>query len=172
MSDGKAPAMLVLIIRTQSFNWFVAAIDPCGNPQPLLRSDPGNLRKYVGLEPDEQLSFLRHRLSGALQQAFDRLWARNWKASHIVMVTDDLLLEGADGLTERLAEHFYVWLTQPPVAFFRVGEELAADAPPRLEPLAGELAEEQATALRTALPSVVEAMDHGERWETVSKPKV
>lgn len=175
MSDGKTPAILVLIVRSRSFNWFVAAIDHGGQAQPLLRSEPGNLRKYVGMEPDDQLSFLRHRLSGALQQAFDRLWAKDWKASHVVLLTEDELLDGSANLTQRLADHFHVWLTRPPVTCFRAPQQWAADDPPRLdrlERLAGALEADQATALQTGLARVVEAMDHGELWEAASKPKV
>ena len=78
----------------------------------------GDLEKYQGLEADEQLLFLRHRLCGVLQRGCDRLWARNLKACQFVFVFEDPLPDATGRLTAAVAEHFQQWLLNPPVVVY------------------------------------------------------
>ena len=75
MTD-KEPVLLTVLIDTSRLRWYVAGIRLDGEPLPLLRSEAGNLSPYLGIPFDDQVSFLRHRLSGVLQRGCDRLWGR------------------------------------------------------------------------------------------------
>jgi hypothetical protein len=129
MTD-KEPALLTVLIETAALRWYVAGIDLTGRPSPLLVSEPGNLSPYLGVPFDEQVNFLRHRLSGVLQRGCDRLWSRQQKPCQIVFVADGLFVEADAALTPRVAEHFVEWLTSPPVVFSGSSQPLRCAAGP------------------------------------------
>lgn len=171
MTD-RTPVLLSVLIHSPEYRWHVAGIGLEGSLTPLLRSDPGNLDEYAALPPDEQLSFIRHRLSGVLQRGCDRLWGRDEKPCHIVLIANEPFANGSDGLTQRVADHFVDWMAKPPVAFFiwnRLFDESdpaqSTDAIP--DPIAGEISDEQRAALRTALSSLSQHVADPAAWEHV-----
>jgi hypothetical protein len=165
MTD-KEPVLLTVLIETTALRWHVAGIDLAGGPLPLLVSEPGNLRPYLGLPFDEQVSFLRHRLSGVLQRGCDRLWGRQKKPCQIVFVADGPFFAASAELTPRVAEHLVDWMTRPPVVFFtRAGE--SGTRPPPLDCVAGELAAPLRTALDAGLAALADVWDRPDAWELV-----
>ena len=56
-----------------------------------IRVHPSGNYAYFGAGPDEQLSFLRHRFTGAMQRGGVRLWSTDAKASRIVLIADQRL---------------------------------------------------------------------------------
>src|SRR5262245_51840597 len=114
----KAPRLLVVLVDSARLRWFVAAFGLDGHPEPLLRSVDGDLARYQELEYDDQVSFLRHRFCGVVQRGCDRLWARELKACHFVFVFEGLLPDATGGLTQAVAEHFTLWMINPPVVAF------------------------------------------------------
>jgi len=127
MTD-KEPMLLTVLIETSCLRWYVAGIDLAGKPLPLLRSETGNLNPYLSLPFDDQVSFLRHRLSGVLQRGCDRLWGRQMKPCQIVFVADGPFVQADAELTARVAEHFVEWMTRPPVVFFTAARSFASRA--------------------------------------------
>src|SRR5437870_9563176 len=116
--DAKTPVVLLVLVETARLRWFVASLGLDGRATPLLRSEVGDLDKYVGLSFDEQVSFLRHRFCGVLQRGCDRLWARGNKACQFVFVFDRALPEAAGDLTQAVADHLAEWMLNPPVVVF------------------------------------------------------
>jgi hypothetical protein len=171
MTSEKTPTLLLVVIKSASQQWFVAGIDLDGTIVPLVRSEPHNLDQYVGQSDDEQLSFLRHRLSGAMQRGCDRLWARNAKATRIVLIADSDLPESDAGLLPRLAEHFHTWMTRPPVSFYRGDRNVTLEELDPLECLVDKVSDEQAALLQQAMPSLCKQMAAGDCWEIIQKPK-
>jgi len=165
---AKEPVLLTVLIETASLRWCVAGIGLEGDPLPLLKSEAGNLRPYLGLPFDEQVSFLRHRLSGVLQRGCDRLWGRQKKPCHIVFVADGPFAQAAAELTGRVAEHFVEWMTRPPVAFFICVTGFAAGTTPSLQPVAGELNDQLRQSLDAGLSALLTVMDRQEAWETIA----
>ena len=100
MTD-KEPVLLTVLIETSRLRWYVAGIGLDGEPLPLLRSEAGNLSPYLGIPFDDQVSFLRHRLSGVLQRGCDRLWGRQKKPCQIVFVADGPFVQADAELTAR-----------------------------------------------------------------------
>lgn len=171
MAAEKTPVLLVLSIRTQQQQWFLSEITLSGDVTPLLRSEPGNLQDYVGQPFDDQVSFLRHRLAGALQCGCDRLWGRTCKASHILVVIDGEFEDSAPELNQAIADHFHLWMTRPAVTFVQFP---SLDSAPSLcagQELAGHLEADQRPVYEQALPSVVDAMHTPGGWEVVAQPK-
>jgi hypothetical protein len=166
MAD-KQPMLLTVLIETSCLRWSVAGIDLAGEPLPLLRSETGNLSPYLGLPFDEQVSFLRHRLSGVLQRGCDRLWGRQMKPCQIVFVTDGPFVQADIELNARVAEHFVAWMTRPPVAFFTATRFFASPEPPVLEPVAGDLDGTLRVALEAGLPALRNALARPDAWELV-----
>src|SRR5262249_7351839 len=148
--------------------WFVASVVLEGRSAPLLRSEEGDLEKYVGLPFDEQVSFLRHRFCGVLQRGSDRLWARGEKACQFVFVFEGLLPDATGGLTQPAAYHLADWMLNPPVAVFNCPAGLPPE-PPRLEPLVGELGPSRSGALSACLGELLAAREHSELWEPSRK---
>src|SRR6266849_810917 len=107
---AKEPVLLTVLIETAKFRWYVGGIGLDGAATPLFCSEPGNLKPYVGVPFDEQVNFLRHRLSGVLQRGCDRLWGRQLKPCQIVFVADGSFVEADSKLTRRVAEHFVAWM--------------------------------------------------------------
>lgn len=170
MTD-KEPVLLTVLIETAALRWHVAGIDLAGQPLPLLVSEPGNLRPYLGIPFDEQVSFLRHRLSGVLQRGCDRLWGRQKKPCQIVFVADGPFAEASAELTPRVAEHLVEWMTRPPVVFFTWASGLRSPLPPALDCVAGELDAPLRQALDAGLTALNQAWDQPDAWELVhTKP--
>ncbi len=162
---AKEPVLLTVLIETASLRWYVAGIRLAGEPLPLLRSEAGNLSPYQGLPLDEQVSFLRHRLSGVLQRGCDRLWGREKKPCQIVFVADGPFAQAARELTRRVAEHFVEWMTRPTVVFFTCPDGFAAGGKPVLQTEAGELDAALRQALDAGLPPLLAARAQPDAWE-------
>ncbi|NLX99482.1 MAG: hypothetical protein GXY83_25380 [Rhodopirellula sp.] len=165
--SSKEPVLLTVLIETACLRWGVAGISLSGDPLPLLLSEPGDLKPYVGIQLDEQVSFLRHRLSGVLQRGCDRLWAKQKKPCHIVFITDGLFTDAATELTERVAAHFVEWMTNPPVVFFTTEHGFHRGEHLPLSRIAGCLSEEYREALETGLAALLGVWDHPDAWENV-----
>jgi hypothetical protein len=161
----KEPVLLVVLIETAEFRWWVAGVSLAGETWPLLRSDRGNLRTYVVLPFDEQVSFLRHRMCGVLQRGSDRLWGLSKKPCQIVFIADANFPEAEPELTLRLAEHFVLWMASPAVAYFLSPSGLNSESLPPLINVAGQLSEENVSALRMGWPRLVEKMHDLANWE-------
>lgn len=166
---SKEPVLLVVLINTSALSWYVAGIGLDGNATPLLRSETGNLDPYVGEPLDEQVNFLRHRLSGVLQRGCDRLWGRQQKACGIIFVADDRFDHAEPDLTQRVADHFVEWMTRPPVAFYLSNVSFSSESTLTLEKLAGEPTSSQHDALLIGLPALVSAMGRADAWELATK---
>ncbi len=166
MTD-KQPMLLTVLIETSQLRWYVAGIDLRGEALPLLRSDVGNLSPYVGIPFDDQVSFLRHRLSGVLQRGCDRLWGRQMKPCQIVFVADGPFVQAEPELTPRVAEHFVEWMTRPPVVYFTAPGGFAAAGPPVLNQVAGEPDVDLRRALEIGLPALGNVLNEPDAWERV-----
>ena len=60
--DAKTPVVLLVLVETARLRWFVASLGLDGRATPLLRSEVGDLDKYLSLPFDEQVSFVVNRL--------------------------------------------------------------------------------------------------------------
>jgi hypothetical protein len=167
----KAPVLLAVMIETGQGRWFAAGIDLDGQALPLVRSETGNLNAYHNIEFDEQVSFLRHRLSGVLQIACDRLWGKNKKPCQIVFITDACFPNAPDELTQRVAEHFVEWMTRPPVVFFVADQQFSAETSPALKQLAGEIAADHYQVLTDSLPQLCGRLLEADDWEAAPRKK-
>ncbi|NUQ65751.1 MAG: hypothetical protein HUU20_25055 [Pirellulales bacterium] len=164
--NAKEPVLLTVLIETAELRWYVAGISLTGEAAPLVRSESGNLKPYVGAEFDEQVSFLRHRLSGVLQRGCDRLWGRRKKPCHIVFVADGPFAQAPPELTRRVAEHFVDWMTSPPVVFFTSRHAFRDGGPLPLEQVAGRIDEAYRAPLASGLAVLVGALGDSNAWET------
>ncbi|TWT79443.1 hypothetical protein CA13_08440 [Planctomycetes bacterium CA13] len=170
MSD-REPAWLVVLIDTELLRWSAVGIDSRGQAFPLIQSEAGNLDEYKELAADDQVSFLRHRLSGVLQRGFDRFYARGKKASHILLISDGPFPNSAEGVTKQLAEHFVEWMINPPVAFlmtpsaFNVGHEAKFDV------IAGDFLRSNLVTLSRAIDGIVSQLGQPECWELIPNAK-
>lgn len=164
---NREPVLLTVLVETAKRRWFAAGITLRGEPVPLTCSAAGNLDPYLGAPLDEQVSFLRHRLSGVLQRGCDRLWGRSMKPRHIIFVADADFVSDRPELTQRVAEHFVLWMSNPPVAFFISTNGFAFRDPPSLQPIAGELDPADLQLLTTGLPQLVALLDQPAHWEPV-----
>ena len=168
MTD-KEPVLLVLLIDTNHLSWHIAGIRLDGRPIPLIRSEAGSLNPYLGQPLDEQLDFLRHRLSGVLQIGCDRLWGRMLKPCQIVFLADSLFPQAESELTQCVAEHFVQWMANPPVVFLVCEGPLSGHASASLRNLAGEIQSAYHDALVRSLPELWSAVAQPERWEIAAK---
>ena len=161
----KAPVVLVVLVDGPRLRWLVASIDLDGTVAPLVRSEEGDLATYQGLDFDEQLSFLRHRLCGVVQRGCDRLWPVGKKACQFAVLFVGPLPGAPAELIPRVADHFVEWMLNPPVAVFASAAGLGGADTPRLTPLAGTLAGPAGAALHAGLaPLFAAAADPG-AWE-------
>lgn len=160
--NSKEPVLLVVLIETGAERWYVAGVSLAGEPIPLMRSKAGDLHAYVGAAPDEQVNFLRHRLSGVLQRGSDRLWGRQKKPCQIVFVADDYFTHAPPELTQQVADHFDQWMVNPPVVFFVAD---GAFSPHMLKRVAGAIESLHHEALETGLPALLSAINKNELWE-------
>ena len=164
--NAKEPVLLTVLITTADFRWHVAGISLAGVPAPLGQSEAGNLKQYVGGTDDEQVSFLRHRLSGVLQRGCDRLWGRQEKPCQIVFVADGPFLQAQPELTARVAEHFVEWMTRPPVVYFTSVEGFEQASKLSLNQIAGEMDAQYREALDAGLSRLVAQLNQPQAWDT------
>jgi len=159
----KTPALLVVLVDSGNLRWFVAAIDLDGQATPLLRSVDGDLARYLELGYDDQVSFLRHRLCGVVQRGCDRLWGRELKACHFVFVFEGSLPGENGGLVLAVAEHFTMWMLNPPVVVYGIGNVAQMDK------LAGNLDEQSENLVRSRLSELRTMQENPEAWELSQK---
>jgi len=153
------PVVLVVLAEGVRLRWLVAAIDLDGTVAPLLRSEDGDLATYQGLDFDEQVSFLRHRLCGVVQRGCDRLWPAGKKAYQFAFLFEGALPGAPADLIPSVADHFVEWMLNPPVAVF------ATEGAGCLSRLAGTLEAPAGAALHAGLaPLFAAAADPG-AWE-------
>jgi hypothetical protein len=169
--EQKTAVMLLVLIETARLRWFVASLGLDGRSIPLLRSEVGDLERYRGLDFDEQVSFLRHRLCGVLQRGCDRIWARNSRACQFAIVFEGLLPESTERLTQVVAEHFTEWLLNPPVAVFNSHGGSGPGEIPRLERLAGQINQPLEQILLARLGEVQAVREDPGVWELAPKKK-
>jgi hypothetical protein len=106
-----------------------------------------------------------------LQRGCDRLWGRQLKPRQIVFIADADFEPANPLLTQRVAEHFVEWMTNPPVVFFTCGDEISNGAELTLIQIAGEMEHADRTALETALIPLREATQETSLWElATTKP--
>jgi hypothetical protein len=161
----KEPVLLVVLIETAEFAWRIAGIDMNGTAHPLMRSESGNLNPYRGVTFEEQVSFLRHRLSGVLQRGCDRLWGRQMKPCQIVFVADAPFADAPPELSQAVADHFVQWMVSPPVAFFVSQGGLATQDRFELSKLAGEISADYEEILHRGLSDLSTPLAQPEKWE-------
>jgi hypothetical protein len=162
----KTPALLVVLVDAARLRWFVAAVGLDGQAVPLLRSVEGDLERYRGLEYDDQVSFLRHRLCGVVQRGCDRLWARGMKACHFVFVFEGLLPDVTGRLTQAIADHFSLWMLNPPVVVYYCPSQSGAL---QLEKLAGDIESQQEDLVRSRLGNLLAAQNNSDAWDLSQK---
>ena len=162
----KTPVLLLVLVETARLRWFVAALGLDGRSVPLLRSEEGDLAKYQGLPFDEQVAFVRHRFCGVVQRGCDRLWVRDLKASHFVFVFEGLLPEPTGEVTQAAAEHFALWMLNPPAVVFN-----APAGAGRLEKLAGDLAPPLEELVLAHLEELLAARQDANAWELSPKKR-
>jgi hypothetical protein len=163
---------LTVLIETGQLRWYVGAITLDGTAIPLMSSEPGNLNPYLGVPLDEKVSFLRHRFAGVLQRGCDRLWGRQQKPCQIVFVADGLFANAEPELSGRIAEHFAVWMTNPPVVYFERRDGFQSAEAAAIERVAGDLDDRSRHALAEGLASLCAATRDQAVWELVpTKPR-
>ncbi|WP_442511129.1 hypothetical protein SH528x_002795 [Novipirellula sp. SH528] len=170
MSDRQL-APLVVLIDTSNCLWHAGTFDASSQPVPLIRSDSGNLDAYKGQPFDEQISFLRHRLAGVLQRGCDRLFSRQMKASHFVLIADGDFPEADESVTPRLAEHFVQWMMNPPVVYLRAPQGFDVQDAGDLEVIAGDFPTEIASTVQTGLSQLVTLQSDSDLWERIATPQ-
>ncbi len=159
----KSPALLVVLLEPEKLRWSVAGIKETAELVPLVQSESGDLAAYIGLPFDEQTTYLRHRLAGAVQRGCDRLWGRNLKASLFVFVQIGEFQEAPTELSQRVADHFCEWMVNPPAAFCQVH----ALPEHELTQLAGELSPAQFETVQSLLPTLTTCAQSADAWEIV-----
>lgn len=168
----REPALLVVLIETVPLRWHVAAIGDAGQVIPLLRSNDGNLDQYRDLEPDAQLSFLRHRFAGVLQRGCDRLYRQRMKVSHFLLIADGHYPNAAEDITPGLAEHFVEWMINPPVTYLMHCGDFTqvSTAGPRdqFTLVAGELPADVATMLGDSWSEIIGLLGQPDCWELIA----
>jgi hypothetical protein len=169
MMEEKPAVMLLVLVETVRLRWFVASVGLDGLSVPLLRSEEGDLEKYRGLDFDEQVSFLRHRLCGVLQRGCDRIWARGCRARQFVILFEGLLPDPTQRLTQVVAEHFTQWMLNPPVVVFNRVAGIEPGEVPQLECLAGHLDPPLEELLLAGLGELQTARQDIALWELAPK---
>lgn len=163
--DAKTPVVLVVLADLPRLRWFVAELGLDGTVSPLLRSGEGDLAAYQGQPFDEQVSFLRHRFCGVIQRGCDRLWPAGKKACQFVYLLEGNLPGTEDELTLRVAEHFAVWMLNPPVFVAASSGGFGNGAAPALTQLAGTIDAPLEKLLHASLASLFAAAADPDAWE-------
>ncbi|MEZ6058826.1 MAG: hypothetical protein R3C19_00525 [Planctomycetaceae bacterium] len=161
--NTKTPAVLAVVLEAKKLRWSVAAITSAGEVVPLVQSQSGDLAGYVGLSFDEQTSYLRHRLAGAVQRGCDRMWGRSLKPSQFVFVQIGAFQDAPATLAQRIADHFCQWMVNPPTAYC-----LTTSLPEgALTILAGEIAPDVFSVVQSTLTELVARAGLEHEWEIV-----
>ncbi len=171
-------ALFVVLIQPACFCWHAGGIRSSGEAIPLLRSEPDDLIDYQQLELDAQLSFLRHRFAGVLQRGCDRLFTREMRANHFVLIADGHFRKASEALTERLGKHLTEWMMNPPVTYMLSphgfvsrsagdSQSIADD----LHLIAGDLPSPVSDTLREGLPDLVAKLHDPNCWELILRPQ-
>jgi hypothetical protein len=168
---SKEPVLLTVLIETGQFRWYVAGVALDGGVAPLICSEAGNLLPYRGVPLDEQVNFLRHRLSGVLQRGCDRVWGRQQKPCQIVFVADGPFVDAAPELARGVGEHFVAWMANPPVVYFESRGGFLSELSPTLVPIAGDANPVHHRALEIGLPRLFAALQQVEAWELIPPKK-
>jgi hypothetical protein len=163
--DTKAPVLLVVVVDPARLAWFVAGIGLDGAVLPLLRSEPGDLKPYQGLDRDDQLVFLRHRLCGVLQRGCERLWMQEKKARQFVFLFEGRLPDATEQLTEQVADHFVQWMLNPPVVVYTAEGAARPNEAFHLHQLAGDVEPALENILSANLGKLLAATGEPGLWE-------
>ncbi|QEG39442.1 hypothetical protein [Roseimaritima ulvae] len=163
----RTPVTLVVLIEPQGHRWYAGAVQADGQATPLMRSDDGNLDRYVGLDFEEQVSFLRHRLAGVLQRGCDRLYAREMKAEQFLLAADGDFPGADGGVTKALAEHFVQWMINPPVVYVRTPERFEVQEDADLQIVSGDLPTDAAAGISALAVKRTDPDD----WELIPRPQ-
>ncbi|TWT93886.1 hypothetical protein [Stieleria varia] len=163
----REPVFLVVLIDTATLDWHVGGIRMDGTAVPLLRSDPESLAEYRNAEFDGQVSFLRHQLAGALQRGCDRLFPRDMKACHFLIVANGPFPDADAELSTRLAEHFVQWMISPPATYIILSDWNDDSG---MNVVAGEMPESDNTLLASGLSVLVDSRRQPDDWEHVPGP--
>lgn len=170
--ESRESVLLTICIATADQQWFAAGINSSADVTPLIQSEPGDLDQYVGISFDEQVSYLRHRLSGVLQRGSDRLWGMNQKAEQIIFVADGNYRDAPAELTHRVAEHFVEWIAKPPVTYFICPNGFLSNTNLLLKHVAGEIEKSQLASLESGLPKIFEAIGQSDLWEVAPRKRL
>lgn len=165
---SKEPVLLVVFIRNEHLRWYVAGITMEGEPVPLICSESGMLAPFQDRAFDEQVSFLRHNLSGALQRGCDRLWGKKMKPCQIIFLSESHFDPANEDLTHRVADHFVQWMANPPVVFF-IQDSVQVENESSLKKIAGEMDNSSEAAMKKGLEDLVRCLSETERWEVAPK---
>jgi hypothetical protein len=163
--ETKAPVLLLVLVETVELRWFAAAVGLDGHVTPLICSEPGDLEQYRKLEFDEQVAFIRHRFCGVLQRGCDRLWARKWKACQFVFLFDGLLGDTTGTLTRAVAQHFTLWMLNPPVVVLVSDNGFDPEGMQRFTILGGELDATRTGLVMGHLAELLAARNDPAVWE-------
>ncbi len=170
-TNNREPVLLAVLMQPGSLCWHAAGLRRDGQTVPLLRSEENSMTEYRGLEPDAQRSWLRHCIAGVLQRGCDRLFARNMKAEHFVLIADRHFPDAPETLTEQLAEHFVQWMINPPVTYLLAPSGFVGEPPVQWQLIAGELPERIGEALHKGLPDLVVELEDPSSWELIARPQ-
>ncbi len=163
--------ILVVLIDTDLLGWHVGCITSKNVAMPLMRSENGNLDEYRGLELDEQVSFLRHRLAGVLQRGCDRLCGIQMKASCFVVIANGRYPDAGEELSQQVANHFVEWMLSPPITFLQAPLGFRPMQKVPLEVVAGEISLSLQESLESGLVEFVGLLEEPDRWELIVRPK-
>ncbi len=165
----RQPVLLVVLVETQLFRWQVAALQADTAAVPLLRSEMLDLDQYRELDFDAQVSYLRHRIAGILQRGCDRLYAREMKAHHFILVADGPCVGAADGVTKRFAENLVDWMMNPPLTYLIAPAGFILSKSDDFEIVAGELSSSNNALLRRELLGLMTMTSDADQWETIAR---
>ena len=140
------PVFLAIYLDLTIDAWFLATGDDIGNVTPLLRSQNGDLAAWRKGTHEERVSFLRHRIAGALQRGATIIFPQNRKASAFTVCFPQVSNKADQAVLHGVADHFCVWMIRPPVIC--------------VEHTASELTVLASTALKTDLERLSIAMNY------------
>ena len=109
------PVLLAIYLDLTVDAWFLATGDGIGNVTPLLRSQDDDLAAWRKGTHEERMSFLRHRIAGALQRGATIIFPQNRKVSAFTVCFPQVSNEADRSVLYGVADHFCVWMIRPPV---------------------------------------------------------
>jgi hypothetical protein len=87
------------------------------------------------------------------------------KPGQVIFVADASFPHADPDLTQRVAEHFVDWMTNPPVVFFVSDNGFPRNGEATLRRLAGGLDHARHDALDRGLPQLLGAIERDDGWE-------